>query len=55
MTYKGYEAVVEFDEEARCLSGEVINTHVAPTNSVASAPSTPSCSEPAIGWPPTNR
>jgi predicted HicB family RNase H-like nuclease len=26
MTYKGYEAVVEFDEEARILAGEVINT-----------------------------
>ena len=26
MTYKGYEAIVEFDEEARVLSGEVINT-----------------------------
>ncbi|MBZ5625914.1 MAG: type II toxin-antitoxin system HicB family antitoxin [Acidobacteriia bacterium] len=26
MTYKGYEAVVEFDEEAGVLSGEVINT-----------------------------
>ena len=27
----------------------------APSNSSASAPSTPSCSEPAIGCPPTNR
>ena len=26
MTYKGYQAIVEFDEEARVLSGEVINT-----------------------------
>jgi len=26
MTYKGYEAIVEFDEQARSLSGEVINT-----------------------------
>jgi predicted HicB family RNase H-like nuclease len=26
MTYKGYEAIVEFDEEAKILSGEVINT-----------------------------
>jgi predicted HicB family RNase H-like nuclease len=26
MTYKGYEAVVQFDEEAKILSGEVINT-----------------------------
>src|SRR5690349_14335790 len=26
MTYKGYEAVVEFDEEAGVFSGEVINT-----------------------------
>jgi len=26
MTYKGYEAVVEFDEEAAIFSGEVINT-----------------------------
>src|ERR1044072_5783796 len=27
MTYKGYEGVVEFDEEAGTFSGEVINTH----------------------------
>ena len=26
MTYKGYHAIVEFDEEAKVLSGEVINT-----------------------------
>ncbi len=26
MTYKGYEAVVEFDEEAGIFTGEVINT-----------------------------
>lgn len=26
MTYKGYEAVVQFDEEAKILSGEVVNT-----------------------------
>ncbi len=26
MTYKGYEAVVEFDEEAGLFAGEVINT-----------------------------
>ena len=26
MTYKGYEAVAEFDEEAGVFSGEVINT-----------------------------
>lgn len=26
MTYKGYEAVVEFDEEGGLFSGEVINT-----------------------------
>ena len=26
MTYKGYEAIVEFDEEAKILSGEVFNT-----------------------------
>lgn len=26
MTYKGYEALVEFDDEARSLSGEVIHT-----------------------------
>ncbi|HEY1241165.1 MAG TPA: type II toxin-antitoxin system HicB family antitoxin [Bryobacteraceae bacterium] len=26
MNYKGYEAIVEFDEDARILSGEVINT-----------------------------
>ena len=32
-----------------------VSTHVAPTNRSASAPSTPSCSEPAIGWPPTKR
>ena len=32
-----------------------VSTHVAPSNSSASAPSTPSCSEPAMGWPPTNR
>ena len=32
-----------------------VSTHVAPSKRSASAPSTPSCSEPAIGWPPTNR
>ena len=32
-----------------------VSTQVAPTNRSASAPSTPSCSEPAIGWPPTKR
>jgi predicted HicB family RNase H-like nuclease len=26
VTYKGYEAVVQFEEEARVFSGEVINT-----------------------------
>jgi len=26
MTYKGYEAIVEFDEEAGIFTGEVINT-----------------------------
>jgi hypothetical protein len=26
MTYKGYEAIVEFDEDAKVLAGEVINT-----------------------------
>jgi predicted HicB family RNase H-like nuclease len=26
VTYKGYEAAVHFDEEARVFSGEVINT-----------------------------
>ena len=26
MTYKGYEGVVEFDEEAQVFTGEVINT-----------------------------
>ena len=26
MTYKGYEATVEFDEDARIFHGEVINT-----------------------------
>ena len=32
-----------------------VSTHTAPSNRSASAPSTPSCSDPAIGWPPTNR
>ena len=32
-----------------------VSTHVAPSKRLASAPSTPSCSEPAMGWPPTNR
>ena len=32
-----------------------VSTQVAPTNRSASAPSRPSCSEPAIGWPPTKR
>ena len=26
MTYKGYDAIVEFDEEGKVFSGEVINT-----------------------------
>ena len=30
-----------------------VSTQVAPANRSASAPSRPSCSEPAIGWPPT--
>ena len=32
-----------------------VSTHAAPTNRSARAPSMPSCSEPAIGWPPTKR
>ena len=32
-----------------------VSTQTAPANRSASAPSTPSCSEPAIGWPPTKR
>ena len=32
-----------------------VSTHVAPANRSASAPSSPSCSEPAIGCPPTKR
>ena len=32
-----------------------VSTHVAPANRSASAPSGPSCSDPAIGWPPTKR
>ena len=31
MTYKGYEAVAEFDEDAGIFSGEVINTRDAIT------------------------
>ena len=30
-----------------------VSTHVAPWNISALAPASPSCSEPAIGWPPT--
>ena len=32
-----------------------VRTHVAPSNMSGSDPSTPSCSEPAMGCPPTNR
>ena len=32
-----------------------VRTQVAPSNMSGSEPSTPSCSEPAIGWPPTKR
>ena len=32
-----------------------VSTQVAPTKASASAPSSPSCSEPAIGWPPMKR
>ena len=32
-----------------------VRTQVAPTNRSALAPASPSCSEPAIGWPPTKR
>ena len=35
--------------------GSGVSTQVAPTNSSAEAPSTPTCSLPAMGWPPTNR
>ena len=37
------------------VSPEGVSTQLASTNIAGSAPSTPSCSEPAIGWPPTNR
>src|SRR6185437_10096532 len=32
-----------------------VSTQVAPVNRSSSAPSSPTCSDPAIGWPPTNR
>ena len=32
-----------------------VSTQVAPTNRSGSAPATPICSEPAMGWPPTKR
>ena len=32
-----------------------VSTQLVSTNIEASAPSRPSCSEPAMGWPPTNR
>ncbi len=32
-----------------------VSTQVAPRNRSGPAPSTPSCSEPAMGWPPTKR
>ena len=32
-----------------------VRTQVAPTNRSGSAPSIPTCSDPAMGWPPTNR
>jgi predicted HicB family RNase H-like nuclease len=38
MTYKGYEGVVEFDEEAGIFSGEVINTRDVITFQGASVP-----------------
>ena len=37
MTYKGYEAVVEFDEDAQVLAGEVINTRDVITFQAGSA------------------
>ena len=39
----------------RAVSGVGVSTHTAPSNSSGSAPSSPSCSQPAIGWPPTKR
>ncbi len=32
-----------------------VSTHVAPTKRSGSAPSMPTCSDPAMGWPPTKR
>ena len=32
-----------------------VSTQVAPTKRSPEAPSTPTCSEPAMGWPPTKR
>ncbi len=37
------------------MVGVGVSTHVAPTNSSPEAPSIPTCSLPAIGWPPTKR
>ena len=31
-----------------------VSTQVAPTNSSPEAPSNPTCSDPAMGWPPMN-
>ena len=38
---------------ASSVPGTGVSTQVAPSNRSARAPSTPSSSEPAIGWPPT--
>ena len=37
------------------VGGDGVSTQTAPSNIEASAPSNPSSSLPAIGWPPTNR
>ena len=43
------------ENEASAVSATGVSTHTAPLNIEPSAPSRPSSSLPAIGWPPTKR
>src|SRR5579863_6388617 len=43
------------EKASRSVSGVGVRTHNALVKRSGSAPSSPTCSEPAMGWPPTNR
>ena len=51
----GHDPSARRRRRRRRCSAVGVSTQTAPSNRSASAPSTPSSSEPAIGWPPTKR